>query len=249
MKTVACQVREQTKGNQRTWEHSCLRETVTLMPGETQAAAMAREMSRARTAQFAAQQAQLMKLQPELRVLSQESEPKPEAGCPSRSDFIQVDAQFALKMPSPALTPPRETSPERVVATLCRTNAAELLVIRWERSRGNAQSWCFEVYPVVDRDSGPTILGTHELHRAILLSNNCRGPATLNLTCAMVDGLLRTTLDPETGRPYSKHCHKDSRRVELWLDKEQLSKSGGDDWTKPILWTLRDGVVTVFCIG
>ena len=79
MKAVACQVREQTKGNHRTWEHSCLRETVTLMPGESQAAAMAREMSRARTAQFAAQQAQLMKLQQELHVLSQESEPKPEA--------------------------------------------------------------------------------------------------------------------------------------------------------------------------
>eukprot|EP01047_Picozoa_sp_COSAG01_P063661 COSAG01_NODE_8287_length_2842_cov_5.149471_1_plen_888_part_10 len=102
---------------------------------------------------------------------------------------------------------------------------------------------------MVDRLGGPTILGTHEVHQAILLSHNRRDPATLNLTYAVVDGLLRTRLDPETGRPYSKHCHKDSRRLELWLDKEQLSKSGGDDWAKPILRAMRDGAVTVLCLG
>ena len=164
------------------------------------------------------------------------------------SSTLQVDAKFALKMASPAVTPPRGTSPERLVATLSRTNSAELLVRRWGTSRGDAQSPNFEVYPVLDIHGGPAILGNHELHRAILVSHSRRDPAALNLTYAVVDG-LRTGMDPETGQPFSKHCHKDSRRVELWLDKEQLSQSGGDDWTEPILRAMRDGVVTVFCLG
>eukprot|EP01047_Picozoa_sp_COSAG01_P050662 COSAG01_NODE_5146_length_4453_cov_10.678916_1_plen_594_part_00 len=102
MKAVARQVREQTKGNQRTWEHSCLRETVTLMPGETEAAAMAREKSRARTAQIEAQQTQLQKLEEELHVLSLDSLPQPEPGSPSES---QTEISFLSEFePEPEST-------------------------------------------------------------------------------------------------------------------------------------------------
>ena len=45
MKAVARQIRWQMKGAQRTWEHSSLRETIILMPGETEKAAIAREIS------------------------------------------------------------------------------------------------------------------------------------------------------------------------------------------------------------
>ena len=101
------------------------------------------------------------------------------------SSTLQVDAQFALKMPSPAVTPPRGPSPGRLVATLSQTSSAELLVRRWGRSRGDVQSRNFEVYPVVERDGGPTILDNHELHRAILVSHSRRDPAALNLTYAV----------------------------------------------------------------
>ena len=104
----------------------------------------------------------------------------------------------------------------------------------------------YEVYSVPA--SGYKILDLEEYHRAILVSHNRRDPAALNATYAML-WALRLGLDPETGAPFSRHCHKDSRRVELWSDKEQLAERGGEDWNKPILRAMTKGVTTVVFLG
>ena len=100
-----------------------------------------------------------------------------------------------------------------------------------------------EVYPVVD-SGAPRILEPSEYHRAVLVSHSRRDPAALNATYAMI-WALRLGTDPDTGAPFSNHCHKSSRRVELWTDKEQLAERGGEDWNKPILRAMAKGVATV----
>ena len=95
---------------------------------------------------------------------------------------------------------------------------------------------------------GAKLLSDTEYHRAILISHNRRDPAALNAVYALV-GALRREVDPDTGKPFSEHCHMDSRRVELWIDNEQLANRPGDSWGIPILRAMRYGLATVFFVG
>jgi hypothetical protein len=81
----------------------------------------------------------------------------------------------------------------------------------------------------------------------VLISHCRRDPATLNATYALISA-LRVGRDA-SGLPFSRHCHMDSRRVELWTDSEQLAEQGGQDWNEPILRAMREGVSTVFFVG
>jgi hypothetical protein len=73
-------------------------------------------------------------------------------------------------------------------------------------------------------DGAPRVLENHEHHRAVLISHSRRDPAALNATYALISA-LRVGQDA-LGVPFSRHCHVDSRRVELWTDKEQLAEKG-----------------------
>lgn len=53
--------------------------------------------------------------------------------------------------------------------------------------------------------------------RKVLVSHATEHPAALNAAHAIVDA-LRQHKDPSTGKPFSTHCHADSRTVDLWLD-------------------------------
>ena len=124
-----------------------------------------------------------------------------------------------LQLLSPAISP--AASPDRL--RVDGTGGAPPLSAPSGEPRGRGRGADdFGVY-VADPEGGPRILENREYNRSILVSHNRRDPATLNLTYALVGG-LRTGTDPGTGQPFSRHCHKDSRRVELWLDKEQLAE-------------------------
>jgi hypothetical protein len=99
------------------------------------------------------------------------------------------------------------------------------------------------------------ILPAAEYSRALLVSHNRRDPAALNATYAMVHA-LRGQRDPETGRPFSRHCFvggdgaaRTAATVELWTDKEQLATSAGADWQEPIVRAMLEGVATVVFVG
>eukprot|EP01046_Picozoa_sp_COSAG06_P004641 COSAG06_NODE_197_length_20471_cov_11.067053_7_plen_1228_part_00 len=100
----------------------------------------------------------------------------------------------------------------------------------------------------VARDGAPRVLQDNEYHRAVLISHCRRDPAALNATYALISA-LRAGRDDASGAPFSRHCHSDSRRVELWTDKEQLATRGGQPWNPPILKAMREGVGTVFFFG
>ena len=165
------------------------------------------------------------------------------ARSPPASATTQLSVLVPVQAISPAVSP--AGSPERHhvdgVALAAGGSTA--------RRRGHQHPQVgFDIYPVPDPRGGPIVLQDDEYCRSILISHNRRDPAALNLTYALVDG-LRRGVDPETRQPFSIHCHKDSRRVELWLDKEQLAERGGNDWNEPILRSMREGVATVFCLG
>ena len=150
----------------------------------------------------------------------------PGAAPPATGEEVTIPVSLAippivpLHPMSPAISPAHSPERLRIDATAgpgpaTPAHAAE--------NRGRAPpAGSFDVYRA-DPAGGPRILENREYHRSLLVSHNRRDPASLNLTYALVGG-MRTGVDPDTGQPFAKHCHKDSRRVELWLDKEQLAE-------------------------
>jgi serine/threonine protein kinase len=142
---------------------------------------------------------------------------------------------------SPAVSP--SVSPER----RSRLLSVEMSAGTQHPIGSRRTSEAFQVYPVPD-PSGIRVLPEDEYHRAVLISHSRRDPAALNAVYALISA-LRAHTDPSTGQPFSRHCHRDSRRVELWCDKEQLADKGGHEWGKPILRALRKGVAAIFFVG
>eukprot|EP01048_Picozoa_sp_COSAG05_P010357 COSAG05_NODE_906_length_6646_cov_15.962426_2_plen_446_part_00 len=163
------------------------------------------------------------------------------------ADKQEVWVRVRMRCPpsSPAISPPRSptASPERPRVDLSTRVSPGALISIHDHNPG--LDW--GTYEVAS-DGGHKVLADNEYHRAVLVSHNRRDPAALNLVYTIV-WALRTARDPGTQMPFSKHCHKDSRRVELWLDKEQLAERGGSDWNEPILRAMREGIATVFCVG
>ena len=75
-------------------------------------------------------------------------------------------------------------------------------------------------------------------HRKVLVSHATERPAALNATHAIVEA-LRQQCDPATGKPFSAHCHADSRVVDLWLEP-----AGGG-----AVRAVREGVCAVFFLS
>ena len=144
---------------------------------------------------------------------------------------------------SPAVSPPRSrsVSPPDAITYTQRGPPAPAA------ARSSEPAEDFSVLAGVADDGSPRVLAESEYHRAVLISHNRRDPAALNATYALI-AALRGECD-ERGQPFSRHCHKQSRRVELWTDKEQLAEKGGQDWNKPILRAMREGVTSVFFLS
>jgi hypothetical protein len=184
------------------------------------------------------------------------SDPSAAAGLSSAA-AVDVDALAAevarisfpgLKPPSPATSPPRSphVSPQRP----WRPHGESSIVYTQRGPAVEADSTASSPFGVMDGvapDGAPRVLEDHEYHRAVLISHCRRDPATLNATYALISA-LRVGRDA-SGLPFSRHCHMDSRRVELWTDSEQLAEQGGQDWNEPILRAMREGVSTIFFVG
>ena len=72
----------------------------------------------------------------------------------------------------------------------------------------------------------------------VLVSHATEPPAALNAAHAIVNA-LRDHKDPATGKPFSTHCHADSRIVDLWLE------ASPDDAVS----ALGEGPCAIFLIG
>ena len=105
-------------------------------------------------------------------------------------------------------------------------------------------------FAVLPARPGSAPLKEAEYHRAVLVSYSRRDPAALNAAHALV-AALRGECDPATGQPFSKHCHADSRRVELWLEQEQLAARGGSGGGggQLVRRAMKEGVAVVPMLG
>ena len=84
-----------------------------------------------------------------------------------------------------------------------------------------------------------------ELSRAAFVSHSRRDAGALNAVYAMV-GALRLVLKAD-GAPYSQACFTGD--VVLWLDKEQMARSGGADWSRILADVQNRAMATLFFLS
>ena len=90
----------------------------------------------------------------------------------------------------------------------------------------------------------------NEGRHAIFVSHSRRDPAALNAAYALIDAWRRGK-DPDTGLPFcaSTYTCDGNNTVVLWLDKEQMSESGGDDWGTILTQAQKVATLAVFMLG
>lgn len=170
-------------------------------------------------------------------------------GTSKRMTEMRVDFP-RREVTSPATSPPRSPPRPRGADSspaISPINYKQRGAVAAAAERAASGAANFDVMSGVADDGSPRVLKDREYHRAVLISHSRRDPPALNLTYALMHA-LRAECD-DTGVPFSRHCHKSTRTVELWADKEQLSEKGGEDWNRPILQAMREGVATIFFLG